>query len=244
MFVAGAVCPHPPLLLPAVSQRSTSELEELRDACAAAVAALVSASPDVVVCVGEGPAHGRFDESDGGTMRAFGVDAGAGGTARRGLPAALTVGAWLLDTAGWSGPRRYLALPQESTAQECVQAGRSVAAAGLRVAVLAMGDGSARRSATAPGYLDERAGPFDAEVARALAEPDPDWLAGGLPPLACAELWVAGRPAWQFLAGAATETAEVGALSARLRYSAAPFGVGYHVAEWSVRDAPAGRAAP
>ena len=40
------------------------------------------------------------------------------------------------------------------------------------VALLVMGDGSARRSVKGPGFLDERAGPFDAEVSRALAAGD------------------------------------------------------------------------
>jgi hypothetical protein len=111
--------------------------------------------------------------------------------------------------------------------------GEKVAAADLRVGVLAMGDGSAKRSARAPGYLDERAGPFDAEVARALGEPDPSWLAHHLAPVACAELWVAGRPAWQFLAGAATQTPRATGIAARLHYDAAPYGVGYFVAGWA-----------
>jgi hypothetical protein len=232
VFAAGACCPHPPLLHPAVAQSTDAGLEDLRTACGAAVSTLLAAAPDVVVCVGDGPEPGRYDESDGGALRGFGVDARAGGDGSDALPLALTLGAWLLDRAGWGGPRRYVALPQETTPQRCVHAGRRAAAADLRVGVLAMGDGSARRSAGAPGYLDERAAPFDAAVARALGAPDPEWLADGLPPIACAELWVAGRPAWQFLAGAATEAAHEGGLTARVRYDAAPYGVGYLVAEW------------
>ena len=37
-----------------------------------------------------------------------------------------------------------------------------------------MGDGSACRTLKAPGYLDERAAAFDAEVARALGAADVD----------------------------------------------------------------------
>jgi hypothetical protein len=233
VFVAAAVCPHPPLLVPEVAQRAASELDDLRAACTAAVTAMLDTGPDAVVCVGDGPRLGRYDESDGGTLRPFGVDVRAGGDASDDLPLALTVGAWLLDRSAWTGPRRYFALPQETTAPECVETGQKIAAAGLRVGVLAMGDGSAKRGTRAPGYVDERAEPFDAEVARALAEADCGWLADALPPIACAELWVAGRAAWQFLAGAATQVRQGTELAARVDYDAAPYGVGYVVARWT-----------
>jgi len=232
VFAAAAVCPQPPLLLPEMAQRSTPELDRLRAACMAAVTTMLEAAPDVVVCVGDGPRLYRYDESAGGTMREYGVDVTAGGSTAE-LPLALTLGAWLLDQVAWRGPRRYCAVPQERTPQECVEMGEKVAGADLRVGVLAMGDGSAKRSTAAPGYLDERADPFDTEVARALAAPDLTWLAQGIPPLVCAELWVAGRPAWQFLAGAATQTAQDERVLARMHYDAAPYGVGYFVADWT-----------
>ncbi len=232
MFAAAALCPQPPLLVPEVAQRSTPELDRLRSACTAAVTTMLEAAPDVVVCVGEGPRLHRYDETAGGTLREYGVDLRAGGDSAE-LPLALTLGAWLLDGVAWRGPRRYCALPQETTPEECVEMGEKIAGADLRVGVLAMGDGSAKRSTAAPGYLDERAGPFDSEVARALSAPDLTWLTQGLPPLACAELWVAGRPAWQFLAGAATQPPHDAHLEARMHYDAAPYGVGYFVADWT-----------
>ena len=64
-----------------------------------------------------------------------------------------------------------------------------------------MGDGSARRSASAPGYLDERAAPFDAAVEQAVRDGDLPALAALDPDLA-RDLLAAGRPAWQVLAGA------------------------------------------
>jgi len=232
VFAAAAVCPHPPLLAPPVARQAAAELDDLRTACTAAVAAMMESAPDVVICVGDGPALRTYDEHDGGTLRGFGVDLHTGGERSEDLPLPLTMGAWLLDRAAWSGPRRYFALPQETTPQECVEMGQKVAAADLRVGVLAMGDGSARRSTQAPGYLDDRAEPFDAAVARALAGADLDWLSDALAPVACAELWVAGRPAWQFLAGAATQTPHDSTIAARMHYDAAPYGVGYLVAGW------------
>ena len=222
------------MMLPEVAQRSTHQLDRLRTACTAAVTAMLESAPDVVICVGDGPHLSRYEESAGGTLREYGVDVRAGGGTVA-LPLALTIGAWLLDRVAWRGPRRYFAIPQETTPEECVEMGQRIAAADLRVGVLAMGDGSAKRSTTAPGYLDDRAGPFDADVARALAAPDLTWLAEGIPPLACAELWVAGRTAWQFLAGAAqsAQTVPDAHVEARMHYDAAPHGVGYLVADWT-----------
>jgi hypothetical protein len=45
------------------------------------------------------------------------------------------------------------------------------------------------------------------------------------------EVMAAGRPAWQALAGAAPGEDWV----AELLYSAAPYGVRYHVASWTAR---------
>ena len=63
--------------------------------------------------------------------------------------------------------------------------------------------------------------------AAALAAADPGALAA-LDPRDDQELFVAGRAAWQVLAGAAS----AGAFTADLRYAAAPFEVSYYVTTW------------
>ncbi len=68
---------------------------------------------------------------------------------------------------------------------------------------------------------------YDAEVAAALAPPIPAALAG-LDPALDDELLVAGRAAWQVLAGAADGTA----LRGQLRCAVAPYDVTYLVASW------------
>ena len=93
---------------------------------------------------------------------------------------------------------------------------------------LVMADGSARRSAKGPGYLDERAETYDAAVTKALASSDLDGLAGIDETLA-AELLVGGVGPLKALAGlarGATWRAEV-------LYDAAPYGVQYTVVSWS-----------
>ncbi len=93
--------------------------------------------------------------------------------------------------------------------------------------MLVLGDGSAKRSLTAPGYLDDRAARFDASVGAALAAADVDSLLDIDVTLAD-ELWVAGRPAWQVLAGAGRAVRRhTDRLSGSLNYDEAPFGVGY-----------------
>ena len=83
-------------------------------------------------------------------------------------------------------------------AADCLALGRELAASAPRVALLAVGDGTARRSASAPGYLDERAAPFDEAVERAVRDGDLPALAA-LDPALAADLMAAGRPAWQAL---------------------------------------------
>jgi hypothetical protein len=52
VLVAGAVCPHPPLLVPELAGGAAPELDALRAACDEAVRRLLAARPDLVVVVG------------------------------------------------------------------------------------------------------------------------------------------------------------------------------------------------
>jgi aromatic ring-opening dioxygenase LigB subunit len=93
------------------------------------------------------------------------------------------------------------------------------------MAMLVMGDGSARRSLKAPGHLDPRAEPFDAQVEQAVR----DGRLGALLKLDEAlarDLMATGRPAWQVLAGAIPNDA----LVTEVLYRDDPFGVAYLVA--------------
>ena len=88
-----------------------------------------------------------------------------------------------------------------------------------------MGDGSARRTLKAPGYLDERAPAFDAEMERAVRAGDLGALQGLHQRLAH-DFTAADRPAWQVLSGAWQGQGH----DAEVLYCDAPFGVGYPVA--------------
>ena len=222
--VAVAFCPSPPLLLPAVEGRPAAETTALRRACADAVTAMLAVHPEVVLVVGDGGPPGvRFGAGDGGGLRGFGVEADLAldGHVRPGaqrLPLAHTVGAWLLDEANFAGTRLGVG-PADS--------GELLRNLPGPVGVLAVGDGSARRSVKAPGYLDDSAGSFDAAVAKALATGDAGALAS-LDPDAGRRLLAAGVPTWRAV-GSALAGREI---NARLHYDDAPFGVGYLVADW------------
>jgi hypothetical protein len=90
-----------------------------------------------------------------------------------------------------------------------------------------MGDGPGRRARGVPGATDPEADRYDDQVSAALAAADPGALAA-LDPRHDQGLFVAGRAAWQVLAGAAA----AGVFAADLRYTAAPFEVSYYVATW------------
>ncbi|MFJ5561361.1 class III extradiol dioxygenase subunit B-like domain-containing protein [Streptomyces sp. NPDC093250] len=237
MLVAAAVCPCPPLLVPEVAAGAATELDTARAACTDALGVLAAARPDLLVVVG--PADGAGSESyPGGTpgsFRGFGVDLdvrlGRGeGTPGGRLPYGLAVGAWLLGRTGWAdAPVEGRGVGEGLTAERCVAEGEEMAGRAERVAFLVMGDASACRTLKAPGYFDERAASFDAELARALGAADTAALRaldGGL----ARELKVSGRAPWQVLAGAAPGEGE---LEGTLLYEDAPYGVGYIVATWT-----------
>jgi hypothetical protein len=218
-----AFCPCPPLLFPAVAGRAAADTATLLAACAEAVAAVLARRPEIMVVVGGDGTCGRFGDGDGGDLRGFGVDlevpfAGPVWPDGRRMLLAHTVGAWLLHQAGYDGVR--LGVGPGDLADTL---------GGLPgpVGVLAMGDGSARRTVKAPGYLDEAAAPFDSAVAAALAAGDAAALAA-LDVAEGARLLAAGVPTWKavgaHLAGRAVR--------ARLHAHEAPFGVGYLVADW------------
>ena len=147
------------------------------------------------------------------------------------LPPALTVGAWLLADAdadaGLAGPVAV----GRSIGPEADPVELAADLLGLgTVGLLVMGDGSARRSERAPGYVDPRAEPFDAAVAAALAAGDAAALRA-LDPALGADLLAAGVPAWR-VAGHAAAGVD---LTAELLHRSAPYGVGYLVASWVPR---------
>lgn len=222
MLISAAVCPHPPLLVPELAGEAAGELAGLRAACRRAIRPLLEA--DDLVVVGGGPETRAFGPLAAGSFRPYGLDL-AVGPGEPVLPLSLTVGRWLLAE---ERPVRFQSVAFEAAPAECLELGRELA--GRDVALLVMGDGSACRDEKAPGYLDERSGPYDRRVARALERADAAAL-GALDPVLSRELMAAGRAAWQVLAGAASVGGRP--LRGELLADEAPYGVGYFVATWT-----------
>ncbi|HZB51087.1 MAG TPA: hypothetical protein VE547_18515 [Mycobacteriales bacterium] len=181
-------------------------------------AALDDAGPDGTPPDGTGPVGAApLDAGPDGGAPVGGLDAGPPvGAAREGVPVAGLVGVPVTGLAVGPG------------------ADPAAVAAGLagpdRLGLLVMGDGSARRSERAPGYVDPRAAGFDAAVAAALATGDAAALRD-LDPARGAELLAGGVPAWR-VAGHAAAGVE---FDAELLRDEAPYGVGYLVAAWTAR---------
>lgn len=244
MLLVCSFCPHPPLLIPAVAGAAAVETGELLAACDNAVDALVAAAPDVIVVLGVAPTARCFDTGQAGTLRGWGVPVVASLAASQAaslaaagdavgppeLPLPLTVGAWLLNRSGYAGPRRGRTVTGAEDRAELGRIAGQVIAAGDTVAVLAMGDGSASRTAASPGGLRGGAVEFDSTVMAALGSGNAGALAA-LDPILGASLLAGGVPVWR-LAGVLFDG---GVVHARLDYDQAPFGVAYPVATWSTR---------
>lgn len=225
-MLTAAVCPFPPLIVPEVAGGAAAELDPLRHECGAVVGALKASGADRIVVVGPGERTHRHGADSGGDLAPYGVPFTVGPQPPV-LPLSLTIGRWLVEREGVA-PDAYLEVASDAAPEECLTRGAELAAEASAVALLVMGDGSARRPPSSPGRPDERAPAFDEEVASALARADADALARIDPALA-RELMAAGRPAWQVLAGAAGG----GAVKGELLAHQAPYGVGYFVALWT-----------
>lgn len=227
MIVGTAVCPHPPLLLRELT--GTQDVAApLREACHGALAHLTEAAPDRVVVVGGAGTTAEHTDAPV-PVRAHG---GHGGRVRpdEALPLSLGVARRLLDETGCALPVELRSVAHDAGEAEIAALAGQIAGRQERVGLLIMGDGSARRSAKAPGHLDERAFAFDDTVHRALAEGDTGALAG-LDPALAEELMVAGRAAWQVMAAAVD--LEGAAVRTEVRYADDPFGVQYLVGVWT-----------
>ncbi|HEY1004791.1 MAG TPA: hypothetical protein VGD83_34650 [Streptosporangiaceae bacterium] len=227
MMVSAAICPPAPLLAQELTGLDPV-IPELRQACAAAVARLIRAGPEVITVVGPWrrtamwPGDGHID------LAAFAPPLGLGDDKndRPPLPFPLGLGVRLLDEAGYRGEWRLQSVGRDEPAAACLRLGAGLSRPGDRGALLLMADGSACRSPRAPGYLDPRAAGFDATLERAVRS-------GELGPLRdldaglARELLATGRAGWQVLAGAMPGRAP----ATEVLYTDAPFGV-FYLAAW------------
>ncbi len=208
---AVAFCPHPPLLRPGIATGVEIETQSLRSACNTAVDWLIGMSPNQLLVLG----------ADGPLVDWQGFAPGLIDPEIRPLPLSLQVGAWLLSGRTLTAEPTYVAIGPDG--EPVAPWPELPAPTGL----LVMGDGSARRSLKGPGYLDDRAEPFDATVVKALADGSAQSLAELDLELA-RELLAAGAPVWV----AAATLLRAASWNADVLYADAPYGVMYTVATW------------
>jgi hypothetical protein len=215
---AVAFVPSAPLLVPGLAGGSANLDADIRDTCVDLASELIASSPNVIAVVAPAASAHEWPDTAAWDFAGFGVP-------RRSVPGAPTLpwqtglGAWLLDEAGWRGRRRYLGVAEHSP---------PIGPSAGRLAMLAVGGGSACRTERAPGHFDPRAEIFDATIATHLAAGDATAFADLDADLA-AELMCDGLPVWQWVA-AQLDGARPTATS--LKMHDARYGVAYFVASW------------
>jgi hypothetical protein len=241
VIIRAAILPHPPLLVPELVGNSRTRTEPVRAACVTAARALAEVAADWVAVAADSTGPATLPLGASGSFSGYGVNVPVSLDPTRdvpsdpNLPLPALVAGWLRDQARARRVRVRLVEPSLPV-EDCVREGADLAAdlAGpAPVGLLVLGDGSNRHTERAPARPDDRAVPFDAAVATALAAADTEALLALDPGLA-AELNADGRAAWQVLAGAVRALG--GKWTGDLLYSDQPFGVAYHVAVW---DRPA-----
>ncbi|MEU6346085.1 hypothetical protein ABZ883_34610 [Streptomyces sp. NPDC046977] len=144
------------------------------------------------------------------------------------LPRALSIGAHLLQQAGWSGPVRAYELDDARSWSANGEDGVHLARWADRVGLLVMGNGPTRVGTDGALRPDPQAEEIDSGIATALASGDVDGFFPNLDADLARELGVSGRSPWQLLDGADEDLA-----THRLLYAETVDGVSCFVATWS-----------
>lgn len=225
MITTAVICPHPPLLFRELAGRQDAAAE-LRAACLSVLTEVMHSQPERVLVVGGANQSRSWEASLLPRVRRFGC---AGVLEHGDLPLSLGVGVRLLETAGWTGPVEMFSVAWDASPGEVLTVADSLASAPGPNVLLVLGDGSARRSEHAPGYVDKRAFEFDAATSVVLAAGDAEGLLA-VDSAVARELMAGGRAAFQVMASVVRRQGNVPAPT--VTYEGDPFGVMYHVATW------------
>ncbi|MFR9750378.1 hypothetical protein ACL02S_05010 [Nocardia sp. 004] len=246
MFSIAALVPTPPVLVPelcggVVDTVGTDDVDPrvaLRGAVLATVRTFAAVAEQWLV-IGTGAVGATLGPETVGTFRGFGADirvgfsaaavTGAAGADPE-LPLGALVAGWLRGQVAPDATAVAHIVPADASPRHCQELGAKLRVeldgTAVPCGVLVVADGAATLSATAPGYFDERARTVQDGLDHALGTGDLAWLRT-LDPELCAALALAGRPAYQVLAGLFRADPVV-----ETYYRDAPFGVGYHVSLW------------
>lgn len=242
-MIFGAVfSPCAPVLVPELGGQATADMAELRSAIAQAIRTLLNMRTERLLVIGETDAAGdsrMHAATEWGSFAGFGVAQHVSLGAERcegepTLPASLCVGAYLLAEVAGVGGRAIGPDEVLGVSVGADFAGSAVATqvcelvAEHNVGLLVLGEGSARRSRSSPGYFDPRASAFDAALDDALASGRPETL-GGIDLVLAQQVQAEGASALVV----AAELMLGSSYQATLEYAAEPFGVHYVVSSWT-----------
>lgn len=239
MFAAAALVPSPPLLVPELTGRAVEEAGDLRAAVRTVVTELATRAR-TWIAVGAGPVATTVESPAVGTFRGYGVDVevsfGASAdfdSVDPDLPLAALVAGWVRGSYAPNVDVTMHVLSPETTQSECTAFGRelrkSMDSDNTSQGLLVVGDGANTLSLAAPGGYDSAAGSVQAELDEALAGGDSRVLAN-LDHETANRFGIGGRVPWQVLAGVFGHETRP---RCSTEYSAAPYGVGYHVGMWT-----------
>ncbi|TSD96064.1 hypothetical protein FOS14_17030 [Skermania sp. ID1734] len=233
MFIAAALVPSTPLLVPELNGADATDTEPLRAAASAAAAQL---GPRWTA-IGVGAVNEEIRPDAAGTFAGFGVDvrvrlsAEADKPVDATLPLPALIAAWLRETSAPTASVSVQVLAPDLPPQRCADLGaalrRRLDADPRPHGLLVVADGAATLTDKAPRAFHPGAPAYQQRINQALAQGDCAAVAD-LDPAECTKYGVSGRAAWQFLAGVFGGSKP----QTEVLYSAAPFGVGYHVGVW------------
>ena len=172
-----AVVPEPPLLVPELATGAAAETAALRAACREAANRLAAAASSWVAVGADSGGRRTVSADARGSFVGFGADVVVGlgphaaGPVDPALPLPLLIAGWLRD--GLPVTIRGELRGARHRPRRLPRARRRAGGTSDGIALLVVGDGAATHTEKAPGYLDERAGPFDDAVAAALATRTP-----------------------------------------------------------------------
>ncbi|PFX06586.1 hypothetical protein [Nocardia farcinica] len=217
MFTIAALVPSPPVLVPELcggqpglsGDERAEHLARLRTATLAAVGELSGVRDWTVIGVDEADLKAGSDTV--GTFRGFGADVRAGLSARAldgepdpRLPLPLLIAGWLRGIAAPAASADALLVAADTPPPRCRELGAQLRAdldaAPAPRGVLVVADGACTLSTSAPGYWHEDAPALQQRLDDALDAGDRAGLAD-FDAARCARVGLAGRAAYQVLAG-------------------------------------------
>ena len=227
MLAAIALTPSAPVLVPALAGAAAAEVADARDAAVAAAAAL----PDRWVVIGVGAADEVLPPGTRASFAGYGADVEVALSPeapadRAAAPLCALWAGWLRGQANPAAVAEVRVYAAGHGADAALSRGRAlraeIDAAGQPVGVLVVADGATTLTQAAPGGFDPGAEAVQAALDDALAAGDPA-------PLPALPDSIAGRVAYQVLAGLVGSTVCAG----REMFRGAPYGVGYFVGLWT-----------